>query len=181
MQKLFIFFLLLNFQPVKLKKVDLTEKVSVSLPLDFQVMTDEDIVRKYFSSRKPVAAFTQPDRTADFSFNENATPWQKQDLNLLRDFYRSGIRRLYTKVEFFQENIRTIGKREFAVFEFVAEVREDDKISPEFGKTTRTYEYIQYTIENRKVLIFHFSCPARLQPQWRSVAKEIMQTIKVKP
>ena len=168
------------FSSSKLKKVNLNDHVSIKLPVEFLPMSDDDIARKYYTYRKPLAAFTNPERLADFSFNQSATPWRQKDLILLKDFYKASILKLYTKVDFIQENIVVVNKREFAVLEFTSQISEEDKNSPNFGKITRGYDYIQYTVEKGKVLIFHFSCPFQIRENWQATAKSIMMTAKVK-
>jgi hypothetical protein len=176
----FLFILLLTAGvPVKLKKVELTKQVSVRLPEDFHAMNDDELARKFYAYRKPQAAFSSPDQQADFSYNVGNTPWRQKDIALLRDFYRSSIPRLYTKVAFTQDQVQTIADRQFAVFEFVAEVGEDNENSLDYGRSTWVYSYIQYTVEKGKVQIFHFTCPARFRQNWQETAKEIMQTIRI--
>jgi len=172
-------FFISAFSP-KLKKVKLNENVSIRLPEDFLPMTDDDIARKYYTYRKPLAAFTNPEQVANFSFNQSVTPWRQKDIILLKDFYKASVMKLYTKVDFVQENIVSINKRDFAVLEFTSQVSDEDKNSPNFGKVTRGYDYIQYTVEKGKVLIFHFSCPFQMKENWSAKAKEIMMTVKIK-
>jgi hypothetical protein len=172
--------IIVAFQTEKLKKVQLTKTISVALPESFRLMNDDEIARKYYTYRKPVASFTNPELTADFSFNESATPWRKEDIQLLKNMYQASITKLYTKVEFIQQDVKVINERNFAVFEFVSEIREENKESMNYGKVTRGYEYIQYTVENNKVLIFHFSCPLQIKDKWQSVAAAVMKTVKIK-
>ena len=177
---LFLSFTFLNFKSEKLKKIKLNDQVSIKLPENFLPMSDDDIARKYYTYRKPIAAFTNPERQVDFSFNQSVTPWRQKDLGLLKDFYKASIVKLYTKVDFVQEKIVTINKRDFAVLEFISQITEEDKNSPNYGKTIRGYDYIQYSVEKGKVLIFHFSCPVMIKDNWQETAKTIMGTVKVK-
>ncbi|MBC8109600.1 MAG: hypothetical protein H7Y04_00920 [Verrucomicrobia bacterium] len=169
-----------GFTQTKLKKVQLSKTISIALPEDFTPMTDDEIARKYFTFRKPAASFSDPQRLADFSFNENRTPWRKEDIALLQKFYKASYQQLYTKIDFIQEKIVVINKRSFVLFEFVAEVKDEETESMNFGKVTRTYEFIQYTVENEKVQIYHFSCPYQLMKNWQNVAASFMQSVKIK-
>ena len=184
MQKTIFLFLVAalvcGFQEEKLKKVQLSKAVATSLPESLRAMTDDEIARRFYTYRKPLASFTTTDLTVNFSFNEAVTPWRKEDTELLRNMYRASIPQLYSKVDFMQQDIKTINNRSFAVFEFTSEIREENKESMNYGKVTRGYDYIQYTVENGKVLIFHFSCPFLLKDKWQATARAIMQTVRIK-
>ncbi len=175
----FLFLLSVSFQDApKLRKVKLTDRVTVSLPQDFQPMTDDEIAARYFVARKPTASYTGTDKVADFTLNQTRTPGRMQDLPLLRDFFKSGILSSYTKVNFLQEGVVKINERDFAVLEFTAELRDDDKNSANRG-VTRQYSYLLYTILAAKVNVFAFNCPVQVQPRWQPVAKAVMNSIRI--
>lgn len=164
---------------VKLVKTKITKDITVSLPADFAPMTDDDMAKKYFTYRKPTAMYTNPDRVVDFGFNQTQTQWRKTDLPILQKFYKSSIVSMYSKVDFEQETIGTINNRDFVIFEFVSEVKDEDPNSLNKGSVTRQYSYIQYTIENNKVLVFNFTCPNQMKDKWQDVARAIMGSIKI--
>ncbi len=164
---------------IKLVKTKITKEVTVSLPANFVPMTDDDMAKKYFTYRKPTAMYTNPDRLVDFGFNETATRWRKTDLPILQKFYKSSIVSMHNKVDFKQETIATINNRDFVIFEFTSEVTDEESNSLQKGGVTRQYSYIQYTIENNKVLVFNFTCPYQMKDKWQEVAKEIMASIKI--
>ncbi|MFM8738893.1 MAG: hypothetical protein ACKOC0_01670, partial [Cytophagales bacterium] len=58
-----------------MNKTKITEGITVLLPSTLSVMTPEDIVQRYPSVRSPLAAYTDVNRTADFSVNISATQW----------------------------------------------------------------------------------------------------------
>ena len=180
-QTCLVFLLLLSvaFQDApKLKKVKLTDRVTVSLPQDFQPMTDDEIAARYFVPRKPTASYTGTDKVADFTLNQTRTPGRMQDLPLLKDFFKSGILSSYTKVNFLQEGVVKINERDFAVLEFTAELRDDDKNSANRG-VTRQYSYLLYTILAAKVNVLAFNCPVQVQARWQPVAKTVMNSVRI--
>ncbi len=162
----------------KLKKTKLTDQITVSLPADFHPMTDDEIAAKYFVSRKPTASFSSADRVADFTFNQTLTPGRQQDLAMLKDFFKSGIRSNFTKVEFTQENVVLINERECAVLEYTAELRDDDPNSANKG-VTRQYSYMVYTTVRNKIQVMAFNCPAQVKERWQPVARAVMNSIKI--
>ncbi len=162
----------------KLVKVKLTKDIIVHLPADFVPMTDDDLASKYFTYRKPTAMYTNPDRVVDFGLNITETRWRQSDLPLLQKFYKSGIGKMYTKVNFLQDTIATINNRDYVVFEFISELTDDDANAVQRG-TTKQYSYIQYTVKENRVHVFNFTCPSQIRSKWQDTAREIMQTIKI--
>lgn len=164
-----------------LVKTEVAPGVKVSLPADFVPMTNDDIARRYFTFRKPVAMYTSPDRSADFGFNVSNSQWRDTDLSIAKDFYLSTLQTMYTKVDFAQKGtLQTVNKRQYAVFEFVSEVVDEEEQSLTKGAVTRQYSYLEYTLRKGKVLIFNFTCPARARDKWQPTARAIMQSVRVK-
>jgi hypothetical protein len=143
-------------------------------------MTDDEMANRYFTFRKPVAMFTSPDRSADLGFNITSSQWRNNDLPIAKDFYLSTIQTMYNKVDFMQKGVlETAGKQQFAVFEFVSEVVDNDEQSLNKGAVTRQYTYIKYAIQNGKVLVFNFTCAARAKDKWKETADAIMKSVRV--
>ena len=72
-----------------------------------------------------------------------------------------------------------INNYQFAIFEFVSEVKSDETEIRKLNSVT-TYTYILYTIYEKKAIIINFSCPEALKDKWQPVAREIMKTVVVK-
>ncbi|MBW8048821.1 MAG: hypothetical protein FVQ77_00475 [Cytophagales bacterium] len=168
-----------GLQNVNFVTVKITDYIKVSLPEEFLPMTFDDLVVKYPSPKKPTAMYTNPDRLVDFGLNETSNNWPANDLELLKNLYRSSILNLYDTVFFIQQVVQKINKREFIVLEFVSGsegISIRGKLAPLIG----TYSYIQYTVYNDKILVFNFSCPAFFKKEWEQSAKMIMNSIKIK-
>lgn len=176
---IFLLFILCGFDGFKLVKTKITKEVTISLPADFVPMTDDDMANKYFTPQKPTAMYTNPDRVVDFGFNQTQTRWRIEDLPLLQKFYKSSIVSMYSKVNFIQETTAIVNKRNFVVFEFVSELVDEDPNSLKKGSVVKQYSYVQYTIENNKILVFNFTCPAQMKNTWQEVARQVMSTIKI--
>ena len=163
----------------KLVKIKLTKEIIVYLPADFTPMTDDDLANKYFTYRKPTAMYTNPDRVVDFGLNITETRWRQEDLPLLKKFYKSGIAKMYTNVNFIQDTIQTINKRDYVVFEFVSELKEEEANAAQRGSAVKQYSYMQYTVKDNRVHVFNFTCPSQIRAKWQQTAHDVMQTIKI--
>ncbi len=174
-------------QNTKLVKTKITDKISVSIPDDFIAMPEDIYARKYGAYRPPLAMFTTPDGMVDFGINMNVNrslraysqaSFKAEDLEIIKSMYKASIAAMHTEVEFIQEKVETINKRDFIVIEFVGTVKdEDSKIRS--GTAMKQYSYLQYTIEDERVLVFNFTCPYRSKERWQATAQAIMQSAKV--
>ena len=164
---------------VRLERTKVTKEISMKVPVGFIPMSEADLIRKYVSARKPIAMYTDAGRQTDLGINETSNTWSSNDLEILKDFYKANILNLFTKVRFVQEDLRTIGDRQFVIFEFVSTISDEESA---FGNASSTskYTYIQYTIKDDKILLFNFTCPARDQTIWQETAKEIMESVRIR-
>jgi hypothetical protein len=157
-------------QAPKLKAMKIAEGVSASLPQNFYPMSNEDIAQRYPSTKKPLCMYTDMDRAVDFGLNESKSSWAGGDLKVLQQVYKSTILSLYKKVDFIQEGIKNIKKRDYICFEFTSEAQGNMK-----------YTYLLYTVINSKVYIFNFTCDQTQMKKWQETARAIMETVKINP
>ncbi len=161
-----------------LKKTEINKDITVDLPESFILMSRAERINKYVSSGEPLVMYTSKDRNIDFGVNLTNMGWASDDLELLKQFYISGIRNLYTEVEFFQQEVREINGRDFIVLEFVSKVTDEDNVFGGSGSTSK-YTYIQYTLLNNQVMLFNFSAPAFFRDRWQQTARQMMESVKI--
>lgn len=169
----------------KLAKRKIYDGVTVLMPEDFVVMSDNDIASKYPSTKKPLAVFMSSDTKADFSMNNTKAKFAGQDAKMLHEIYRATIMETYDtsnagsddpfrsdrvkkSFKFLSEGTKTVNKKEYAYFEYTSE----------FGGIKK-YNYIMYTPHKKSVLIFNFSCDLRAMNLYQPVAQVMMNSIKV--
>ncbi len=180
--RLLVIVMICSFWPLsaqhKLKKEQINKDISLMLPEDFILMSKSERINKYVSSNEPLVMYTSYDRNIDFGITLTNLGWAANDLELLMQFYVSGVRNLYNEVEFLQQEVKEINGREFIVLEFVSKVTDEDNV---FGgpSATSKYTYIQYTLFNNQVLLFNFSAPARIKDQWQPTASTMMESIRI--
>jgi hypothetical protein len=110
--------------------------------------------------------------------NYNIMQWTEDDTEVIYGFYKASINNLFDEVTFIQEETKEINGKEFIIFEFIGEIKSDNAFSAK--SLPKSYSYIGYTSWKDQVLLFNFSCRARLSNQWNGVAKEIIESIKIK-
>jgi hypothetical protein len=137
-----------------------------------------DFTQRYPSVRAPLAAYTNLDRTIDFSVNISATRWPDTNLELAQKFFKSSLMSMFDRVEIIDEGIREVNKKRFIFFEFDSRVNGTRQEG--FQDPVLKYTYIQYLIEPGKTLVFTFNCSRRDKQDWQETARTRMKSIKVK-
>ena len=178
--KLITFILLVSlssFQQVKLVKTKVNEAITISLPEEFLPMSLADIEARYETAKLPVAVYTDYSRTADLGINVAYSQWNAEDLDIMRSFYKSTILGLYDEVQFSKKDIEEINGWNYAVFEFVSSVKDDDNTMNQ--SAVNKYTRIQYTIVKGKTVLFNFTCPASQKEKWAPVSRQILESVKI--
>ena len=166
------------FQQVKYVKTKVNDDISLLLPEDFIVMSQTDRNEKYVSSRAPIAVYTDYSRAVDLGINIAYSRWNAEDMEIMKSFYKSTIMGLYDEVQFLNESIEEINGNNFAVFEFIASVSDEEGTTFEQRNLSK-YIRIQYTIIKSKTVLFNFSCPAVLKDKWAPVAQHMLESVKI--
>jgi hypothetical protein len=182
MYYLFVFFGLFStllIQQHKLIKTKINDRIIVYLPEEFFVVPETEIASKYISYRDPLAVYTDMSTRVDFAVNKSMTRWRSSDIELMQSFYKANIPTLFDKFELIREEIETINKRQYVVFEFISTLLPNEN-SIRNDPPEVKYNYIQYTIVKGETLLFNFNAPARQKDKWQSAASEIMHSIKIK-
>jgi len=162
----------------KLVKVKVTDDITVSIPQEWNPMDDLDFTQRYPSVRAPLAAYTNIDRTIDFSVNISATQWPDSDLKIAQQFFKASLVSMFDRVEMINEGVQEVNKKKFIFFEFDSRLngtRQEGQQDP-----VLRYTYIQYLLEPGKTLVFSFNCPRRDKQDWQETARVMMKSVKVK-
>ncbi len=158
-------------------KVGPDEDINLKIPEEFISMSDQDRMKRIYSSKVPLAMFANESQDVTLGINYNVMRWTEKDTELVYGFYKASVNNLFDEIEFIQDEIKEINGRPFIVFEFVSSIKSDNAFSG--GRSSKNYTYIQYTSYNNQVLLFNFGCRARLMSTYQSVAKEIMNSVEI--
>ncbi|MEQ1585494.1 MAG: hypothetical protein ABL895_06430 [Cyclobacteriaceae bacterium] len=170
---------LFGFTPSKLIKTKVAEGITVSLPPELAPMTTDDIVQRYPSVRAPLAAYTDLNRTLDFSVNISATQWPDANLEMAQKFFKASIHSFYDRVDMINEGIHDVHKKKLIFFEFESRVNGNKMTLGEQQPVFR-YTYIQYLVEPERTLVFTFSSPKASKEDWQENVRAMMKTIRIK-
>ncbi|PIB34553.1 hypothetical protein BFP72_03575 [Reichenbachiella sp. 5M10] len=179
---LFVLSFFLIFHPTPgqdLVKTQVTENITMPIPGEFRLMTDDEIASKYFTTTKPLVLYTNPDLTIDLGVNKSVTQWAAKDLEIMVSFQKSNIYNLYDDIQMLSEGTQEINGRQFAHLEFISTVKPDADSFRQEGNIQK-YTYMQYVIIGQSTLVFNFTAPIELKETWQSTAHEIMQGVHIK-
>lgn len=163
----------------RLVKVKVADDITVSIPKDWRPMDDLDFRERYPSVRAPLAAYTNTDRTVDFSVNISATRWPDTNLELASKFFKASLVNMFDRVTIVNEGIREVNGRSFVFFEFESRVNGNRNDLGNADPVLK-YSYLQYLVQPQRTLVFSFNCHRRDRPAWEEAAKAMMDNIKVK-
>ncbi|WP_035561020.1 hypothetical protein [Hymenobacter sp. IS2118] len=163
---------------VKLTTTKLGTGLSVGVPATFAPLPDDGIAVKYPSPRKPLAVFSNPSGRVDFSVAVRPTTFESMDYGVLLKIYKASIQRLYSKVDFIKEDIRTVKGRDFIYFEFVSTVNDGQRTNQ--LAPIKRYQTVQYAILGQQLYVFTFVAPANEQAQWQPTAQAVMNAVALK-
>ncbi|WP_219601023.1 hypothetical protein [Hymenobacter sp. DG01] len=175
---LLVLSVLVAFDGPKLKKTPIASNISLGVPEGFAALPDDGIAAKYPAARKPLAVFSNPSGRIDLSVAQKLTTFSNRDYALLLKIYKASIQNMYSKVQFLQEDIRTVNKRDYVALEFVSTVadnRRGGNLAP-----VRKYQFVQYAIEGNQLYVFTFVAPAEEQAQWQPIAQAVMGSVMMK-
>src|SRR5690349_17323793 len=79
----------------KLVKVKVRGDITVSVPKDWRPMDGLDFTERYPSVRAPLAAYTNDERTTDFSVNVSATRWPDANLEMASKFFKASLTNMF--------------------------------------------------------------------------------------
>ena len=170
---------LMAFDQPRLVKTKVADGMTVMIPKEWRPMDDLDFSQRYPSVRAPLAAFTNQDRTVDFSINISATQWRRGDEAVAQQFFKASLRNMFDRVEMLHEGVEEIKGRKYIFFEFESRIngsREDEAIRSPILK----YSYVQYLITPGRTLVFSFNSPVRERETWQDIAQTMMKSIRIK-
>lgn len=161
----------------KMNRIKVAKNVSMMMPTDFRAMTDAEIASRFFTYRKPVAVYTDPQLVCTLGYNIAPTEWAYKDLEILKGIYKATIVGVYGITKMLQETIKTIDGQKYIVFEFVGDAKDDTTLYKK--RSEPTYNYLQYTVVDSKIYVFNFSCASRYQRIWQEKVGQMMGSVKL--
>ncbi|MEP2026618.1 MAG: hypothetical protein ABJH98_02085 [Reichenbachiella sp.] len=174
---LFISLIFSNFLDSGLTKVNVTEEITMMIPSNFRLMTDDEVASRYFTTKRPIAIYTNEAVIVDLGINKSVTEWIADDLEIMVSFQKSNIYNFYDQIEMMSQGIKEVNGKKAAYFEFISTVKPDTQ-SFRAQSPVKKYTYIQYMIVGSHSWVFNFTSPVQLQAEWQPLLADIMNSIE---
>lgn len=174
---LFLCLLFPSFSAQDLTKVNVTEEITMMIPSNFRLMTDDEVASRYFTTKRPIAIYTNETVVIDLGINKTVTEWIADDLEIMVSFQKSNIYNFYDKIEMISQGIKEINGRKAAYFEFISTIKPDTQ-SFRAQSPVKKYTYIQYMIVGSHSWVFNFTSPVQLQNEWQPQLADIMNSVE---
>ncbi len=159
-------------------KTKVTDRIELYVPSRLNTIELQDVKYKEIDPGSPLAVFSDDYRTTDLSVNLTRMSLGN-DLNILKEFYKSNLYALYDSVSMINDQIIEKNRTEFIRIEFIGLVLPQENAIQQNKKIGR-YVIIQYTPFEEKMLIFSFMTPLENKNYWKEAAFNIMDNIKIK-
>ena len=159
-----------TFSGIELQtKFLLNDQVELKIPKDFEIMNEEMMKLKYPSEKRPTLVYSNKSGGINVALNltENKA---SQDLMLpYKDIFVKTFKSIYPSAKWKASGVREINGRKVGFLEL---------ITPAID--TKIYNLMFFTDLNGQLLLCTFNCTEKSVTEWEPIAKEIMQSLKIK-
>jgi len=157
----------------KLVKQKLDPTITISVPEDFKLLTNEAAQARSLAEHAPLGVYIDPTGDADIVVNTSKAFFDPKDVAMMKAFYQANVRALFSKVTFLRADEEKVSGKPGLVFEFVGEVAEKGR------PTLKKYYLTHYGLRKRRVVVATFSCEAKAQNKWAPTAAAALKTLKI--
>jgi len=176
-------------QQVKLKK-NTIEQFKMLLPTTFTPLDLSELNQRFAFTNRPKFSLADPKREAEFYFNQVASTWASEDIELLSKIQKAAILELYKDIKFIKSEVRQINGINCIEFVYTGTMKEgkmldDDPLEDDQTMATMMnkkevgkFQHIVYIIEKDSIFSFNFSCEKKAVKDWQPVAQQMMESIQ---
>ena len=150
-----------------IKKHVLSERVEILIPKGFEVMSEQQMDFNYAKaqSRPSVIYTNSKEASLAFAYTDNAA--DQDMIDMYADTFHKTFLKQFKGATWFNNGVQEINGRKIGYLELM---------KPELGH--EVYTLIFFTDVEGKLLMCTFTCADRQKPEWESVAKQIMGSLR---
>lgn len=159
-----------SIENTDLKKINaLKGKLTLSIPSDFNIMSNEMLLQKYPSGNRPTEVYTNKSGSVNIAVNHTANMIKIEQLPELLPVFEQQFTALYPNIKWLKKELVKINNRDFILLEF-----ETPAID------TPIYNLMAVSSLDGRMLMGSFNCPIGMKGEWKEKANQIINSIKVK-
>lgn len=147
----------------------LNDKVELKVPKGFKIMSEEMMKTKYPSESRPTLIYTDETGGINVALNLTQSQASQEMIPSYQEYMVQTFKNLYPSAEWKGSGMKTINGKKVGYLELVTPAMD-----------TEIYNLMFLTDVDGKLLLVTFNCTKKSINEWTPVAKEIMNSLKVK-
>jgi len=147
----------------------LNDKVELKIPKDFDIMSEELMKLKYPSERRPTLVYSNESGGINVALNLTQNQASQQLIPAYQDNFVQTFKNLYPSAEWKDSGVKMINGKKVGFIELVTPAMD-----------TEIYNLMFFTDLDGKLLLCTFNCTKESIDEWTPIAKEIMNSMKIK-
>jgi hypothetical protein len=147
----------------------LNNRITLKVPKEFDIMSEEMTKLKYPSERRPTLVYSNPSGGINVALNLTQNRANQQLIEPYKENLVQTFKKLYPSAEWKSSGVNTVNGRKVGYMELVTPAID-----------TEIYNLIFFTDVDGKLLLCTFNCTKKSISEWTPVAKEIMNSLTVK-
>ncbi len=163
-QGVYVYEELLAFERRKL----FDEKMSILLPVSFEIMPEEIAKVKYPSEQRPQLIYSNAAGDVNFTFSLLDAQVKPSQIDEARDRFRGFIKKIQPANIFFEKKEEELGDTRVAWFDF-----------KNYGLDAQLYNLFYFTDVKGMMLHGIFNCKFKDAEVWKPVAEQVIKSILV--
>lgn len=146
----------------------LDNKVEILMPKSFKIMSEELAKIKYPSENRPNIIYMNEEGSINIAFTYTSNKITSEELESYKEVFIESFNTLYPSAIWYENNILLINEKLVGFLEL---------LTPAID--TEIYNLMFFTELDGRLLIGTFNCTEDEMEYWESIAKEIMNSIKI--
>lgn len=151
------------------KKSIISDKVEILVPKSFTIMPEEMAKMKYPSEKRPTLIYSDKEGSVNLAFNYTTSQITDKDIPSFEPQIKKQFENLYPSATWYKDTVLTINNKKVGVLELLTPATD-----------TKIYNLMFFIELEGKLLMSTFNCTENQMEEWKPVANEIMQSLKIK-
>jgi len=147
----------------------LNDKVELKVPLDFEIMSDEKLQTKYPTANRPTLVYTNKSGGINVALNLTQHTANEDLISSYKDNFVQSFKNAYPSAEWKDSGVKEINGRKVGYLELITPAMD-----------TEIYNLVFFNDLENKLLLCTFNCTKNKTGNWIPIAKEIMNSLKIK-
>jgi len=144
-------------------------KISVLLPTDFSIMSEEMAKMKYPTENRPSIIYTNNSGSVNIAFSYTQNQASSENIQAITDAMKESFKNLYPSAQWYTSEVKSINSKDIGVLEL---------ITPAID--TEIYNLMWFTDLDGKLMIVTFNCTKEQMDDWKPVGEVILSSFKLK-